>query len=298
MAPPRPSRRLRDLLAAGEVRLEACGIERPRLEAEVLMAQALGVDRGRLAMMLAATHAASAGGPVVPVPAAVAFRRMVRRRALREPLAYILGRREFWSLDFVVTPAVLTPRPETELLVESALKLLAAKSSPRILDLGTGSGAIAVALAKEIPSAEIVATDISREALEVACANARRHGLEQRISFRAGDLFDAVGPIAFDAIVSNPPYIREADIATLPRDVRDFEPLIALDGGADGLDFYRRIAREAPGYLNPGGSVAVEIGADMGEDVARLFAEAGFDGIRIEKDLAGLERAVSARVGI
>src|SRR5262249_43939447 len=147
-------------------------------------------------------------------------------------------------------------------------------------------------------SAEIVATDISCEALEVACANARRHGLEQRISFRAGDLFDAVGPIAFDAIVSNPPYIREADIAALPRDVRDFEPLIALDGGADGLDFYRRIAREAPGYLNPGGSVAVEIGAGMGRNVARLFADAGFDDVRIEKDLAGLERAVSARVGI
>jgi release factor glutamine methyltransferase len=211
-------------------------------------------------------------------------------------VSYIIGRREFWSLDFIVTPAVLTPRPETELLVETAVEVVAAKSPPRILDLGTGSGAIAVALAKEIIGAEIVATDISREALEIARANARRHGVEDRISFLAGDLFAPVADIqgAFDLIVSNPPYIRRDDIAALPRDVRDFEPHIALDGGVDGLHFYRRIAGEAARYLSADGAIAMEIGAGMGEEVARLFTGAKFGSVRVEKDLAGLERVVSA----
>jgi release factor glutamine methyltransferase len=264
-------------------RLAAAGIESARLDAEMLMAETLRIERGRLYID---SNGAIDGG------ALARFRALVARRANGEPVSYIIGRREFWSLDFIVTPAVLTPRPETELLVETALKLLAAKSSPRILDLGTGSGAIAVALAKEIPGAEVIATDISTDALEVARGNARRHGVEEKISFYVGDLFDAVAEMTFDAVVSNPPYIREADIAALPRDVRDFEPRLALDGGADGMDFYRCLAREAPCYLNPGGFAAVEIGAGMGEDVARLFAEAGFEDVGVEKDLAGLERVV------
>jgi release factor glutamine methyltransferase len=271
---------LRDAAA----RLAVAGSDSARLDAEMLMAEALRIERSRLYL--------DSNGTIDGATLA-RFRALVARRAAGEPMSYIIGRREFWSLDFIVTPAVLTPRPETELLVETALKRLAAKSSPRILDLGTGSGAIAVALAKEIPGAAIVATDISLDALEIARANARRHGVEDRISFRAGDLFDSVPQTTFDMIVSNPPYIRETDIAELPRDVRDFEPVIALDGGADGMDFYRRIACDAPGYLNPGGFVAVEIGADMGEEVARLFADAGFADVRVEKDLAGLERVVS-----
>ncbi len=266
--------------------LTAVGIDSARLDAEMLMAETLRVERSRLFF-----HRDG----MLDDASLARFRSLVMRRANGEPVSYIVGRREFWSLDFIVTRAVLTPRPETELLVETAIKLLAAKSAPRILDLGAGSGAIAVALAKEIPSAEIVAADISKDALEIALANARRHGVEKRTSFVAGDLFEAVAEMKFDAIVSNPPYIREADIAALPRDVRNFEPLVALDGGADGLDFYRRIAREAPDYLNAGGFVAVEIGARMGEEVAPLFAEAGFDDVRIEKDLAGLERVLSAR---
>ncbi|SRR5581483_2383192 len=283
-ASPSVSSELRD----ATVRLAAAGSASPRLDAELLMAEALGVERVRV--YVNANHAL--------VDAALAhFRALVKRRASGEPVAYIIGHREFWSLDFVVTPAVLTPRPETELLVETALKLMASKASRRILDLGTGSGAIAVALAKEIAGAEIVATDIFRAALEIARANARQHGVDHRIAFFAGDLFAPVAAMTgcFDLIVSNPPYIRRADIAALPRDVRDYEPRIALDGGADGLDFYRRIATEAPDYLSAGGFVAVEIGAGMGAEVAQLFAEAGFADVRLEKDLAGLERVVSAR---
>jgi release factor glutamine methyltransferase len=270
-------------------RLAAAGTESARLDAEMLMAETLRIERSRLFL--------NRGG-TLDDGALARFNALVARRAGGEPVSYIIGRREFWSLDFLVTPAVLTPRPETELLVETALKLLAAKSAPRILDLGTGSGALAVALGKEIPGSQIVATDISTEALGVARANARRHGVGERISFRAGDLFGAVAEMTFDAIVSNPPYIREADIAALPRDVRGFEPLIALDGGADGMDFYRRIADEAPSYLNAGGFIVVEIGAGMAEDVAELFAQAGFADVRIEKDLAGLKRVVSARATI
>jgi release factor glutamine methyltransferase len=272
-------------LRAAAAQLSAAAIDSARLDAEMLMAETLRIERSRL-------YLNSDGA--LDNAAVARFNALVARRAAGEPVSYIIGRREFWSLDFVVTPAVLTPRPETELLVETALKLIAAKPSPRILDLGTGSGAIAVSLAKEIPEAEIAATDISDDALEIARANARRHGVEKRISFVAGDLFAPVAGVKFDLIVSNPPYIRRGDIATLPRDVRGFEPLIALDGGADGLDFYRRIAREAPNYLTGGGFLAVEIGADMGEEVARLFSDAGFDDVRIEKDLAGLERVVSA----
>ena len=272
-------------LREAAARLFAAGIDSARLDAEMLMAETLRIERDRLFL----------NSDVAPGGAALArFHALVTRRAAGEPVSYIVGRREFWSLDFIVTPAVLMPRPETELVVETALKLLGANASPKILDLGTGSGAIAVALAKEINGAEILATDISSDALEIARANARRHGVEERMTFFAGDLFAALGQMKFDAIVSNPPYICRGDIAALPRDVRDFEPRVALDGGIDGLNFYRRIAREAPQYLSSGGFVAVEIGARMGSDVARLFTAAGFDDVRVEKDLAGLERVVSA----
>ena len=265
--------------------LAAAGSDSPRLDAEMLLAEALSVERSRFYI----------NDKLAPDGAAIEkFHALVARRAGGEPVSYIIGRREFWSLDFIVTPAVLTPRPETELLVDTALKCVGSNPNPRILDLGTGSGAIAVALAKEVYGAEVVATDISSDALEIARANARRHGAEDRISFRAGDLFGPVAGSKFDLIVANPPYIRREDIVTLPRDVRDFEPRVALDGGADGLDFYRRIAREAPRYLSDGGFVAVEIGAGMGADVARLFKNAGLDDVRIEKDLADLERVVSA----
>jgi len=270
-------------------RLAAAGIESARLDAELLLAEALGIERGRL--YLSYDRALDDG-------AVARFRSFVARRASSEPVSYIVGRREFWSLDLVVNPAVLTPRPETELLVEAALafarRRLVKDGWLRILDVGTGSGAIAVALAQEIPGAETVATDVSSEALEVARSNARRHSVERKIRFLAGDLFAPVAEMVFDLIVSNPPYIRRSEIAALPRDVRDYEPRLALDGGADGLDYYRRIAREAPRYLSDGGFIAVEIGAGVGEEVANLFAAAGFASIRLDKDLTGCERVVSA----
>jgi release factor glutamine methyltransferase len=279
--------------------------ESARLEAELLLAEALRLDRRNLYLnpeMLLESQAEAK------------FRSLLARRRRGEPVAYITGRREFWSLDFTVTPAVLVPRPETEILVESAVSLL---SEPplnlplgkgekkrgsrrlRILDLGTGSGAVAVSLAQEISHAEIWATDISSDALDIARANARRYGFERRIHFFSGDLFEPVRDLqeCFDAIVANPPYVRRADLDSLPRDVRDFEPRVALDGGADGLDFYRRIVPQAPRYLAAGGFLALEIGADLGDDVVRLFATAGgYAPSRRERDYAGRERVVSARL--
>jgi release factor glutamine methyltransferase len=231
------------------------------------------------------------------------FNSLVSRRMSGEPVAYITGRREFWSLEFLVTPAVLVPRPETELLVEVAVRRVADEfrivgRKLRVLDLGTGSGAIAVALAKEIGGGEIWATDISPDAIEIARANARRHGVEEKIHFLAGDLFEPVNDHTdfFDVIVSNPPYVRRVEFVALPRDVRDFEPRIALDGGADGLDFYRRIVGQAARHLTVRGFVALEIGADMGGEAARLFAEAGcYTPARIERDCAVRDRVISAR---
>ncbi len=285
---------LRQALRDASAVFSAAGIDSARLDAEVLLAETLGVERGKLYLNRETS---------LDPRALERFNSLVSRRMRGEPVAYITGRREFWSRDFLVTPAVLVPRPETELLVEVALGLFAAEFQIsdlglRILDLGTGSGAIAVSLAKEIAGAEIWATDISSEALEVAASNARRHGAEESIHFYRGNLFDAVAGRSglFDVIVSNPPYVRRDEFAALPRDVRDFEPRIALDGGADGLDFYRRIVGQAARHLTARGFVALEIGADMGGEAARLFAEAGcYAAARVHHDLARRDRVISAR---
>jgi release factor glutamine methyltransferase len=287
---------VRRALRQATASLSDAGTESARLDAELLLAEALGLDRSKLYLHYEAPLEARAEER---------FRSLLaRRRVDGEPVAYITGRREFWSLDFLVTPAVLVPRPETEMLVEIAVGLFEAESQIsdrkfQILDLGTGSGAIAVALAKEIVGSEIWATDISPGALEVARANARRHGVEEKIQFLHGDLFEAVSnrPEFFDLIVSNPPYVRSDEIETLARDVRDFEPRVALDGGADGLEFYRRIIPGALGYLAMGGFLAVEIGADIGADVARLFTDAGgYAPPQLYRDLAGKQRIVCARM--
>lgn len=288
---PTVRRALREATAS----LSKADIESACLDAELLLAEALGLDRSMLYLHYEAPLEARAEER---------FRSLLARRVDGEPVAYITGRREFWSLDFLVTPAVIVPRPETEMLVEVAVGLFEAESQIsdrkfQILDLGTGSGAISISLAKEIANAEVWATDVSSDALGIARANARRHGVEEKIQFLHGDLFEPVsarGEI-FDLIVSNPPYVRRAALETLPRDVRDFEPRVALDGGADGLDFYRRIIPGALRYLTMGGFLAVEIGADMGEDVARLFADAGgYVPPQLYRDLAGKERIVCARM--
>jgi release factor glutamine methyltransferase len=230
------------------------------------------------------------------------FQSLLARRLQREPVAYIIGRQEFWSLDFQVTRDVLIPRPETERLIEVALLLGAQLRSDhplRVLDIGTGSGAIAVSIAKESPSAKIFATDISPSALAIACRNGTLNGVVERITYLCGDLFAAIADQEepFDLIVSNPPYIRRAEIATLKPEVRHWEPRTALDGGADGLDFYRRIAARAGQFLAPNGALALEVGADMGGEVCAIFNQAGrYREVAVFQDYASRDRVVGAKV--
>jgi release factor glutamine methyltransferase len=214
-------------------------------------------------------------------------------------VAYITGRQEFWSLDFCVTPDVLIPRPETELLVEITLKLAAdwhAGQPLRVLDMGTGSGAIAIAVASELPRAQICAADCSTSVLAVARRNAARNGVADRVHFLQSDLFAGLGHLQdrFDLIVSNPPYIRRSEIAQLEPEVSRWEPRSALDGGVDGLDYYRRIAAGAFDYLSPNGATMVEIGADMSASVTALFASAGAPDAQVYQDYSGKDRVVVA----
>jgi release factor glutamine methyltransferase len=217
----------------------------------------------------------------------------------REPVGYITGRKEFWSLDFVVTPEALIPRPETELLVEVALHRLKSTASRtlNILDLGTGSGIIAVCLAKERLEANIVAVDISSSALEVARINSRRHGVSERIDLIHGDLFAPLGAKEglFDLIVANPPYIRTGELSLLAPEISQWEPMTALDGGLDGIEYYRRIIGEAHEHLAPGSSIVLEIGADMAPVVTELFARSGGYGPpSVYQDYAGKDRVIAA----
>jgi release factor glutamine methyltransferase len=228
-----------------------------------------------------------------------AYELLLARRLDREPLAYITGSREFWSLDFDVTPAVLIPRPDTERLVEIVLSLAAGAGDgrgPRIIELGTGSGAIAIALARELPRARICAVELSAAALAVARRNATRHGVADRIDFVDGDLFAAIdGRPRFHIVVANPPYIPTAEIAALDPEVSRWEPRRALDGGLDGLDCYRQIAAEASRRMVAGGALAVEIGAEMAKSVVAIFRSAGWAEVGVDQDYAGKDRVVVAR---
>jgi release factor glutamine methyltransferase len=258
------------------------------IDAEVLARTALGWER--------ATWLARRDEPANP-EAASRFEAMAARRELREPVAYITGHREFWGLDFVVTPAVLIPRPETELIVESALERLAdANRAWRIADVGTGSGCIAVAVASERPAASFTATDLSEAALDVARQNASRHGVGDRITFlRTSILHDASGP--FDLIVANPPYVPSSARPTLAPDVKDFEPDAALFGhGADGLDEVRAILAQSATRLAPGGWLLIEFGYGQGAAVrAALENVSGLELEGILTDLQDHERTLVAR---
>ena len=262
-----------------------------RLDAELLLANALGVDRlGLLTEEFEKT---------VDDQARATFRDFVKRRGLREPVAYLTGEKEFYSLPFKVTPAVLTPRPETEHLVDEAIA--AAPKDARVLDLCTGSGNIAVALAVNLPGAHITAVDICPQALEVARENAELNNVTDRIEFVLGDLCSALPPDTppFDVVVSNPPYIAGAEEEGLMDDVRLFEPRIALIDSrsptGDGLGFYRTILGEIPGRLAEEGAVIVEVGDKQGALVAKIFEENGFTGISIARDYAKVPRIVSGR---
>ncbi len=216
---------------------------------------------------------------------------LIERRCNGEPVAYLVGAREFWSLLFRVSPAVLIPRPETELLVEQTLASLSPTADSSIADLGTGSGAIAIAVAHERPRCRVVAVDASGDALEVACDNARRLGVTN-IEFRQGDWFAPLANLRFDAIVSNPPYIRIGDPHLVQGDVR-FEPHAALVSGHDGLDAVRRIVADARAHLHPNGRLLLEHGYDQAQAIAELMQRAGFDNVAAQRDLAGHARVTT-----
>jgi len=226
-----------------------------------------------------------------------AFRELIRRRVEGWPVAYLTGTKDFYLLSFDVTPAVLIPRPDTETLVQCALDLLKGKAQPKVLDLGTGSGCIAISLAHRCKTAELTATDVSPDALAIAAQNAKKHTVGERVQFRKGDLFAAVPEGAkYELIVSNPPYIAPSEIETLAPDVKDHEPRLALDGGPDGLAFYRRIAAEAGRFLEPGGTVAVEIGSTQATAVREIFAAVGGWSLgNTISDMAGRPRVIAAR---
>lgn len=268
--------------------LQRKGIESPRTEAQILLAYVLGCKRVDLLVRY----------DEVPTEAQRRqYRELIQRRVAGWPTAYLVGSRDFYLLNFEVTPAVLIPRPDTETLVLEALKLLKPMKAPRVWDIGTGSGCIAISIAHQKKDALVTASDISPDALEVAQRNAQRHGVAERIRFLCGDLAAPVptGEV-FDLIVSNPPYIAQGELAHLAPEVRDHEPRIALDGGADGLAFYRRLAMSMAPYLIEGGYLLLEIGAGQKDAVQNIFAE--FPHWQIGptfKDMAGRIRVVSFR---
>lgn len=296
-ARPARGKTLADMLAAAERELTACGIDTPRLDAEVLLADALEIGRTALYARLANVPSAAQRA---------AFRQRLTRRTSREPIAYITGKQEFWSLAFAVEPGVLIPRPETELVVETSLGLFDshATAAPRIADIGTGSGCIAIALATELPRARFRAVDRSLAVLTIARRNARRHGVATRIGLWCGDLLDAAASrSAFDLIVTNPPYIAASDLDRSERvapEVRDWEPRAALDGGSDGLDYYRRllgsVSRNGIDHLRAGGWFVAEIGCDQ-QDAVRAVANGRPDlsFVRCVRDSAGRDRVVVFR---
>jgi release factor glutamine methyltransferase len=258
------------------------GIESARLEAELLVAHSLGIDRVRLYMEL--------DRPLDDAERA-AIRELALRRRKREPVAYLIGSREFYGRRFRVTPDVLIPRPDTETLVDAALERWP-EGEARVLDLGTGSGAIAITLAAERPSARVDATDISAAALTVARGNAESLGVIERMRFFEGDLFAPLPRERYDVVVANPPYVAETERETLMPDVRDFEPAAALFAGPSGLAIHERIAAGVRDWLAPGGSVLVEVGAGQAPRVAALFEANGLTNVSIHRDLGRIERVV------
>ena len=277
------------ILHEGAERLIAAGIPRDEARAEVrtLLLHASGLSRE--ALHLRATESLSPDSQT-------AYLALLARREQREPLAYLLGERAFYGRSFRVTPDVLIPRPETEFLVETVLAAARNIPQPRIVDIGTGSGVIAISLAAALPQARVWATDISAAALAVARENADRLGVADRIAFREGDLLaglTAEGP--FEAIAANPPYIAPAEIKTLEPEVRDWEPSLALGTHPDALHFYRRLAAEAPPLLAPDGILAVEVGMGQALEVVALWQDAGLADIDMVQDYAGIERVVFGR---
>jgi release factor glutamine methyltransferase len=271
---------IRDLLHQAADRMSGAGIESARLDARILLAQAMQITRDEL---IAASRKPTAAETE-------RFETLIVRRLSREPIAYITGYKEFWSLDFAVGPGVLVPRPDTETLIETALNLGLDRNAPlRVADLGSGSGAILIALLKEFPQARGTGFERSSQALVYARANLKSHALEERGEIVGGDWNQAPAG-AFDLILSNPPYIPSGEIEALEPDVRLHEPRAALDGGPDGLDAYRALARLLPGLLRPGGMALLELGQGQAEAAGALFRKLVI--ARIVPDLAGISRVL------
>jgi len=276
------------LKEAGE-RLRAASVPNDLLDAQTLLAEAGGFDRTYLIINF--NQQLSEG-------ILSAFRTMVDRRAAGEPLQYITGRQEFFGLDFEVTPDVLIPRPETELIVEEAIRIVQQDwvARPVIVDVGAGSGAIAVALARELGEARVIASDVSEAALRVARRNAARHGLGGRVDFIASDLLDAFAEEEFaDFILSNPPYVSSKEIPSLQREVRDWEPRLALTDSNDGLSLYRRLLKDAPSRLRPGGHLICEMGYTQSEKISNMIDRRVWGGPRLLDDLQGIPRTIVLR---
>jgi release factor glutamine methyltransferase len=263
------------------------GVDSPRLQAELLLAHALGLPRMKLYLSF---------DRELTEPELSAARGLVKRRGEREPLQHILGSTSFCGLEIAVTRDVLVPRPETELLAVRAVKFLLSRgAAATVLDFGTGSGCLAIAIAAQAPTAELHATDLSEAALEVARRNVDRHPLSGRIHFHHGDGFGALPDgLRFDLIVSNPPYIASEEIASLQPEVRDHDPRLALDGGADGLDFYRRLSSQAAARLNSGGRIMVELGDGQDTAVHGLFEAEHWQVEGVENDDTGRARILIA----
>ncbi|MEW6183120.1 MAG: peptide chain release factor N(5)-glutamine methyltransferase [Bacillota bacterium] len=277
---------LQEMLKKGTAELITAGIESPRLDAEVLLAAALRCEK---------TLFYREPGHRVTREEAVAFTSFVRRRAAHEPIAYITGEKEFMGLTFNVSAAVLIPRPETEIMVETACTLLQGIESPVSVDVGTGSGAVAVSLAVLVPGTLVLASDIGPGVEAVAKGNAARHGVADRVAFYRGDLLAPflAGAYSFDLVTANLPYVPAGELAGLPEEVRH-EPRSALDGGSDGLDLYRRLVPQAEKLVKPGGYLLMEIGPGQGKAALELLNSAAWEAV-IKPDLAGRERLVVAR---
>ncbi len=282
---------VRRLLAWAAQYLQDYKVESARTSAELMLAQVLGLRRIDLYL--------DQDRPLSKQELAD-FKALLLRRRAHEPMAYITGVREFWSIELCVGPGVLVPRPETELLVEEGLRLLKDIDAPRILDMCTGSGAVALALAKELPWATVLATDISAEALTYARRNAQNHNLTDRVQFGLGPLWEPVAAAGgfFDLITANPPYVTEEEYRLLPVTVAEFEPRLALEAGPDGLDVIRHIIAGSRAFLRPFGWLLIEIGAGQGRAAVKLAQAAGiFTEVRLLQDLAGLGRVLACGRG-
>jgi len=276
-------KKIKDLLSEGEKILLAAGLENCRGDAETLLGHETGMDKKDLFLNRDSE---------VDDKCKKSYFELIRRRASREPLQYITGEQYFMGHRFSVDPSVLIPRPETEILAEKVIEYLRARNDAKtVLDLCTGSGALAISIAIACPDLKVTASDVSPEALAVAKRNANELGVSSRVSFIESDLFAACTE-KYDLIVTNPPYIRTGDLAGLAREISAHEPLSALDGGDDGLDFYRRIAEDARAHMSEEACLMAEIGADQAEDAAAVFSAAGFTVIEIIQDLSNRDRII------